>query len=291
MKTGGMDIVYILGKGSMWRNNELRYSLRSLKNLPHRRVYIVGYLPKFIRTDRVIHIPAEDPTSSKLLNSLHKHRIACDTKEISEDFILMNDDFYVMKPVDEIPRWHKDTIEKTLTEHPTKAGYYYQALVLTEAFLKSNGVKKPLDYSVHYPVVFNKEKLSKVLDFCQKLSPNGLLIRTIYGNEYWRKTEQHKDVKVSHERNLEEMEKEPFVSITDNLTLKTGFRFWIDRKFPVASQYEIETIQDNMEPETQTYSAPKGVDIDGVYYGPGTIIKNRKLSPEIVLANGLVLCE
>ena len=39
-----MDVVYILGKGSVWKDNEIRYSLRSIeKHLTgFDRVFIVG---------------------------------------------------------------------------------------------------------------------------------------------------------------------------------------------------------------------------------------------------------
>jgi hypothetical protein len=290
MKLGGLDVVYILGKGSQWRNNELRYSLRSLKNLPHRNVYIIGYLPKFIRADRVKHIPAEDPTSNKIINSIHKHSIACQTEGISEDFILMNDDIFIMKPTEVIPRWYRKTLKESIEAHPTHDGYYHQSLVLTDQVLQLKNIPKPLDYSVHSPIVFNKKKLTEVLEVCQKFKPNALLIKTVYGNYFWRKSELHIDVKASHERHLEELQAEPFLSITDNLTLRTGFKFWIDRQFPVASYHEIETIQDDMEAEEATYTAPNGADIEGNYYAPGTIIRNKKISPEVILAQGLKVC-
>ena len=45
-----IDVVYILGDGSKWGNNEIKYSLRSLekygKNI--RDVYICGNKPYFV---------------------------------------------------------------------------------------------------------------------------------------------------------------------------------------------------------------------------------------------------
>ena len=48
------DIVYVVRPGE--RNEELRYSLRSLSNLPHGRVWIAGYMPKWVTG--VEHIPS-----------------------------------------------------------------------------------------------------------------------------------------------------------------------------------------------------------------------------------------
>ena len=57
-----MDILYVIGKGSEWNNNELRFSLRSIakygKNID--RVFIVGYKPDFV-SDEVTFIPCDDP--------------------------------------------------------------------------------------------------------------------------------------------------------------------------------------------------------------------------------------
>ena len=55
-----IDVVYVLGTGSNWDNNEIRFSLRSLaKNLKGMgRVFVVGERPAFLQN--VIHIPAKD---------------------------------------------------------------------------------------------------------------------------------------------------------------------------------------------------------------------------------------
>ncbi|MFF3129757.1 hypothetical protein ACFVRD_48125 [Streptomyces sp. NPDC057908] len=43
------DIVYVVRP---WNQNEqLRYSLRTLANLPHRRVWIAGYCPTWVGPD------------------------------------------------------------------------------------------------------------------------------------------------------------------------------------------------------------------------------------------------
>jgi hypothetical protein len=73
-----IDVVYILGKGSTWSDNEIRFSLRSVDiNLEHRGVFIIGDKPDFINTKHLTHIPAEDIHTEKLKNALHKLKIAC----------------------------------------------------------------------------------------------------------------------------------------------------------------------------------------------------------------------
>lgn len=91
-----MDAVYILGTGSLSQNEELRYSVRSLARhmLDLRDVYIVGEPADFLPS--VIHIPAQDSYPRAWQNALHKTRLACALEQISDEFLLMNDDFFML---------------------------------------------------------------------------------------------------------------------------------------------------------------------------------------------------
>ena len=58
------DIVYFV-KGSR-KNEELRYSLRTLKNFPHRKVFFYGEFPDGLVPDRHIHVKQNQPTNGKM---------------------------------------------------------------------------------------------------------------------------------------------------------------------------------------------------------------------------------
>jgi hypothetical protein len=90
-----MDVVYILRE---WYSDclELRYSLRSLENIEHWKVFFIWWCPWWAKN--IVHIKAADPYQVKSLNALHKIKIACSDERISDDFILMNDDFYITRP-------------------------------------------------------------------------------------------------------------------------------------------------------------------------------------------------
>lgn len=49
-KANNYDIVYFVKESA--KNEELRYSLRSLKNFPHGRVWFYGYCPSFLKPDK-----------------------------------------------------------------------------------------------------------------------------------------------------------------------------------------------------------------------------------------------
>lgn len=93
-----MDIVYILGNGSLANNEEIRYSLRSAQKymLDLDKVFVVGECPDFLTN--IIHIPADDPFKKPWQNALNKIKKACQHSDLSSDFLLFNDDFFMLQP-------------------------------------------------------------------------------------------------------------------------------------------------------------------------------------------------
>lgn len=58
------DIVYFVKESD--ENEELRYSLRSLKNFPHKRVWFYGGCPKGLKPD--VHVYVEQNEQNKWQN-------------------------------------------------------------------------------------------------------------------------------------------------------------------------------------------------------------------------------
>lgn len=106
------DVVYINRPGD--ENEELRYSLRSLKNLPHDRVFIVGYSPVWVRGCESI---AVDPQRSKHASAESNLIAACSSLEVSDPFYVFNDDFYVMQEMETIPVLHEGPLSE-VTDAP-----------------------------------------------------------------------------------------------------------------------------------------------------------------------------
>lgn len=95
------DILYIVGNGSEWNDNELKFSLRSIaKNgLNVGRVFLVGHKPSFV-SDAVTHIPCGDPYDMKHKNILNKVIYAIDHSDIGSHFLISSDDHYYVQKVD-----------------------------------------------------------------------------------------------------------------------------------------------------------------------------------------------
>lgn len=232
----GKDIVYILGSESRWANNEIRYSLRSVqKNLKHGKIFVIGEKCDWF-SDKIIHIPAEDPFEIKTKNAYHKLLIACNDKRISDNFILMNDDFFILNKIPEIKPYYKCTLAQSIKRHKQKAGYYFNAI---EETIKYLGNKEALDYSLHYPFIYNKAKLKKLLLDIEK-KDIVILLRAAYGNIYNLNGIQKDDVKIKNAREFKDLmrKKEPVISTDDFIVKFALFGRKLKQLFKDKSVYE-----------------------------------------------------
>jgi len=89
----GFDVVYVLGSGSEWNDNEIRYSIRSFVKYfaDLRNIVIVGQMPVWAKN--VIHIPWPDNpdynTDQRLIDKLIQ---ACKDRRVSNRFLFCSDD-------------------------------------------------------------------------------------------------------------------------------------------------------------------------------------------------------
>ena len=262
-----IDLLYILNNSSRWNNNEIRYSLRSLKNVRNKgRIFICGYLPPFINEEKVVHIPAEDISKNKLKNAVHKIKTAClgkDEKKISDDFILMNDDFFFLKKVDSIKYFRKGDLNRAKRDHLTQAGYYYKAISKTIDYLEENDFDTD-DFEVHYPIVFNKEKIMKVIKIIEQLD-DPLLFRSLYGNMFKIESEYRDDCKYYNDQIPDTLFGKDFISTDDNIIMYEKFQNMIEKKLKDHSEYE--------EFEKTLFYANQIININGNIYNKGDIIR------------------
>jgi len=207
-----MDFVYILGSGSNWLDNELRYSLRSLKNVKDKigKIWVVGKDSGFLKD--VEHVPFPDDFKNKNQNALAKILFVCNEEPfLSEDFVLMNDDFYFLKP-QPIKNRARKSLKETLTDYRKRNinSKYVAAMENTVAYLENNNL--PLvDYEVHYPLIINKEAFKKVFENID-WKANPLLFRSVYGNSVKLKTTRIKeDCKAYNDDDLKRMQNKHFI--------------------------------------------------------------------------------
>lgn len=232
-----MDIVYILGTGSLWYNNELRFSLRSVeKHLKgEKRVFIVGYKPDWIQN--VIHIPAEDKfRHEKEKNIFHKISVACQDERISDDFIFFNDDHFLLKDLTEIPYYHREGLEEFVKGRATT---YKISANNTLNVLKAKG-KPTLNYDVHAPIVYNKSKFLELREYNWNIR-YGMIVKSLYCNHHGVEGEFLTDCKIQEAMTIENLEARikdrPVFSIGDRAICQTFNRF-MEGLYPEKSIFE-----------------------------------------------------
>jgi hypothetical protein len=181
-----MDVVYICRSGP---NEELRYSIRSVeKHMPHRSIWVIGQKPEWYQGN---FIEVEN-YKAKYLNARANLKALVNSKDISEDFILMNDDFFIMRKIEAVSYFYHGTLDERAeaNEQLTSTGSYTRLLQRTNDQLVKMGVKSPLNYELHIPMRINKEKFKKILKY------EDCLWRSLYGNIYAVGGIEKEDVKV-----------------------------------------------------------------------------------------------
>lgn len=180
-----MDLVYVCRDGN---NEELKYSIRSaVANLPHDNVWVVGGKPDWYVGNH-IPVPQNSGAYENVRTSL---RAIVDHTEVSQDFILMNDDFFIVKPVKDVNYFYSGTMDEKINNYmANKKSYGYITLLSnTKRELKRLGYEDILDYELHVPFPMNKEKLIPILEM-------KTLWRSLYGNIYAVGGSKMDDVKI-----------------------------------------------------------------------------------------------
>jgi hypothetical protein len=166
-----MDYVYTCRAGD---NEELRYSIRSVvQNLPEGRIWLIGGKPEWYVGD---YIEVENERN-KFYSINRCWDVIRKSKKISEDFILMNDDFYIIDKIVNVGTFHGGLLTEKIKRYSDQHGNnkYAQILSMANRKLQHSGIKKPLDYDIHVPMPISK---SKITDFVI----SGLAPRSLYGN-------------------------------------------------------------------------------------------------------------
>jgi len=232
-----MDIVYLVKDSDT--NEELIYSLRSLKNIPHDRVFLVGGFPAGINPETVYHIPTHQ-TDNKYHNTANALRTAACMDVISENFILMNDDFFIMSPIKNPAsdlNLYKGYLDDILSfEKPFPNVIYQNALFDVYFFLQQLGYDDPKCYELHIPMVMNKGNIKDMLSIRGVGNINNLLFRTLYGNLFIFGSIYSKDVKLSA-ANPTLPDNPNFLSTSDGYFQK--IKLFIKNIFDQKSEYEL----------------------------------------------------
>lgn len=216
------DVVYYVKEGD---NEELRYSLRSLSNLPHDTVWIVGDKPDWVRN--VFFIPGNRFTE-RWWNAFDNVRLAANHPDIAEDIVMMNDDFFIMNRIDEVPVYWYRLFDGGHNNSPRIASFRYTKQLV--------GVKDLKLYTTHTPLPVEKTKLAEVLDLVDPKAKWPPSWRSLYGN-YWKiGGEKKEDIKFFNI--YDGWDGADFISTEDKAFAYGKIGKQIRSRFPNKSPYE-----------------------------------------------------
>ena len=235
MRTDKADIVYFVKNAP--HNEELRYSLRSIeKNFPHAIVWIYGFCPYELNTDRIVNVEQMEPT--KWQNTRKLMAAACANDDITPDFWLFNDDFFIMKPITELPPLYDGDlvthIEEIKARHGGTATNYTRQLEHLVKTLKKAGYGTK-NYAIHKPMLINRAKMRETLE----KYPDEPMLRALYGNMHNIGGQPAKDCKIA--AHLRPNTKDEAIISTDDYAfanLDTGD--YIRAQFPDKCKYEVD---------------------------------------------------
>jgi hypothetical protein len=247
-----IDVVYVLGTGSNWSNNEIRFSLRSLeKNLKGMgRVFIVGELPDFIQG--VVHIQHPDEYGPAIPdgNIIKKVLRAIADPSLSENFLFINDDHVLLKPVvaEKIPYFHKGDLNSFPDSYFENKNRWRKTLKRTRDVLNFKGLTA-LHFDCHTPMLINKTLFPEVMGQFDYGVDKGYTMKSLYANSAGVKPillEGQKKVVFEHytKSQLDERLKScSFLSFNDG-GLNLELKIWLNEKFPKMSKYEMTGYSD-----------------------------------------------
>lgn len=248
-----IDLVYVLGSGSNWQNNEIRFSLRSvaenLKGIGN--IYVIGEKPDWMQN--VIHImwPDEFGPGNADGNIIRKVLRACKEEGLSEQFLFINDDHLVLKPIEasDVPYIHKGDMN-TFPENYFKRDYWRTRLMRTRDVL--NFKELPcLHYDCHVPILFNKTIFPEVMaQFDYGIKP-GYTMKSLYANSISEDIEpvlldgQKKTVfrHFTKEELNERLADCTFMSFNDS-GLNVNLKLWLAERFETQSAFEKDDYSD-----------------------------------------------
>lgn len=172
-------------------SEELAWSIKSLKNVEHGQVMIVGdSVPGHEVTQSLINSWSRN---SRYHDTINKYYTACMLAE-TDELLLMNDDFFIMSPWVPV-NYNRGTLVDHMQWRKGKDDYQ-RMLELTNRFLLSKGIAN-LSFELHAPMLVNRLLLKQAIEeiMPQLRLRRTLCLRSYYGNRFNIESEYMADVK------------------------------------------------------------------------------------------------
>jgi hypothetical protein len=228
-----LTFVYLCRSGE---NEELRYSIRSvIEYFPNAEIWLVGqkpswYLGSFLEVKEY---------ADKHHGVYQNLKALCEEPNIPENIVIMNDDFFIVKPIEKIVNYHGGKLFKKVLAYESMfpESSYTKKLRKAYNYLIKNNVRMPLDFELHVPIKVKKSKLVKAIQ-------HNIPWRSAYGNLFKVLATEMQDVKVYSKESKEfdwynyKTGESQFLS-TDDSSFESVKKDYLGDRFPNPTRYEL----------------------------------------------------
>lgn len=228
------DVVYILSND--YKSDEIIYSIRSIcKNFTFGKLWIYGGKPEGIEPDCMVQYSQVGANKWERVNNTLWE--ICQNDDITPDFCLFNDDFFVMKKVKKVEPMTDGTLWARANRIAGKYGgrdsRYSTQLKDTARILRDKGYDR-LNYALHVPMLINRKKGLETL----KKFKGCPMFRSLYGNHHKIGGTLTDDVKIQDLLTKPDGT-EIFLSTDDKSFLDGAVGEYIRNAFPEKCKYEL----------------------------------------------------
>ncbi|MCF8219662.1 MAG: hypothetical protein K9J21_11875 [Bacteroidales bacterium] len=228
--------------------DELKYAIRSIQtHLKTKfRICVIGDLPSYLDSNEIIHIPVNrfsEGLFKKWFDQLNKLQTAIESKSVSEQFIWMYDDTYLiddvtyndlLKPKAEFPYF---------SDNAKNAGPLWQHVHTQTCEKLKHYTIQVFNYETHLPRVYDKSLLLYLIEKFS-LHKNPYAIATLYYNYYFPDTYPD-DVKNYRAKITEPASMYDIITATDkkkflnhkNKCFNDSMKGYLENTFPEPSIY------------------------------------------------------
>jgi hypothetical protein len=216
---------------------ELRYTLRSVeKHYPDvGDLWLIGDASIHLKDFRHIPNPANQKTNNTFANFTHAFEIACEHPDIPDEFLLFNDDFFLMQPYEPV-LYARGYLADHVALHDGKTSAWGQVLRNTLRYLQEDwGMEKPVSFDLHIPMPVDKHTMAIAL---ARSYGQGVAVRTVYGAELGDvEVPLHQDVKLKYGSKVDYTTLD-FISTDNQVFEHHSVGQYIKDTFPDKSRWE-----------------------------------------------------
>jgi hypothetical protein len=210
---------------------ELKYALRSIEKYltGFTNLIIIGRPPEWYTGGRYI---SENFIGRKQYSIYHKILLACGWSNVTDNFIMWNDDHFLLQPlqVSDIKYWNNGWLANEYARGLSSR--YGEAVKRTLDFIPD-----ALNYDIHTPIIYNKAKFRTLFSGKE----NEICIKSYYCNALQLDGEFMEDCKIdqllSKEGIYNHISGKMFFSTSSN-AIREPMKLVLEELYPVKSRWE-----------------------------------------------------